>query len=536
MSQNITYRFADSTAIEPLVNNWAVWADLMSPAPFSLHMTHYQMKTLSSYIANPDIHVKACKNPKFLGGPFVDIPKERAGEVKELLSNTERNLSDNITFAKSLGKFHDYLDKEAKGQSLDPYYEKLPESLRGYVELVYDYYNHPIVRFSESLLYKSPYYKPEIQSLRMFMQKRDDSRSFFLSTPRLQTPDQLDWAIPFNSTDLDELFKIDANPKPFGFIAELLGLNPDSAEILSPMLSTEPLPAPEKWDSSQVRIRYFGHACVLIEFNGVSILTDPWVGIMPEEKGIDRLSYKDLPEHIDYVLITHGHHDHFSLETLLRLRHKIGCLVVPHASGVFYADPSLKLVAQQAGFKHVMEIDSLESIKLPDGEIIAVPFLGEHADLAHAKTGYVVRAGREQILFAADSNCLDPHLYHHLRKILGPIDTVFLGMECVGAPLSWLYGALLPIKLQHSHDKSRRTKGCDSTAALNLLEAVGGKRVYIYAMGNEPWLQYGMGLGPADDSPQIKEAKKVLLKATENGFVEAGRPYGKFELTLGGNA
>jgi hypothetical protein len=119
MSQNITYRFADSTAIEPLVNNWAVWADLMSPAPFSLHMTHYQMKTLSSYIANPDIHVKACKNPKFLGGPFVDIAKERAGEVKELLTNTERNLSDNINFAKSLGEFHDYLDKEAKGQSLE---------------------------------------------------------------------------------------------------------------------------------------------------------------------------------------------------------------------------------------------------------------------------------------------------------------------------------------------------------------------------------------------------------------------------------
>jgi L-ascorbate metabolism protein UlaG (beta-lactamase superfamily) len=253
---------------------------------------------------------------------------------------------------------------------------------------------------------------------------------------------------------------------------------------------------------------------------------------MPRDGGMARVTYQDLPARIDFALITHAHHDHFVPETLLRLRHRIECLVVPKTFGMFYTDPSLKLLSRKLGFKNVVDLDSLESIKLPGGEIIAVPFLGEHADLGHGKTAYVIRAEKECILFAADSNCLDKRLYEHLRKYLGNIETVFLGMECVGAPLSWLYGALLPSKLQHTQDKNRRTKGSDSKAALDLLEAVGGKRVYIYAMGNEPWYQYSMGLGLSENSVQIKESEKVLLRAREKGFLEAQRPFGMFEIHL----
>src|SRR5262249_41244494 len=155
-----------------------------------------------------------------------------------------------------------------------------------------------------------------------------------------------------------------------------------------------------------------------------------------------------------------------------------------------------------------VEMDSMESLEFPDGEIVAAPFLGEHADLAHGKSAYVIRAGKERILFAADSNCLDAHLYSRLRTCLGAVEPVFVGMECVGAPLSWLYGSLLPHRVQHGYDNSRRTKGSNAEAALAMVEAVGGKRVYIYAMGAEPWFQFGMGLGLSEDSIQIKEANK----------------------------
>jgi L-ascorbate metabolism protein UlaG (beta-lactamase superfamily) len=535
MTQKEMYRLADSVAVEPLVNRWVAWSDTVSPVPFSMHLGNYQLKTLKSYLANPDIHAKACRNPKLFGGPYVDIPVERAGEVQALLEETEKGLGDNVRLAQAVTDFYELLVREAKGQSLDPYYERLPDMLHGYVELIYDYYNHPIVRFIESLLYESPFYKKELQSLSIFRQESDDARSFFLSTPRLPAEGQLDWAVPFESPEVDEFFKLAAEPQPLGRIREILNLRAEDEARLLPLLTNEAAPPAARWEGAGARVRYFGHACVLVEWNGVSILTDPWVGVRSRQEGLERLSYEYLPEKIDFALITHNHHDHFVLETLLRLRHKIECLVVPRSFGMFYADTSLKLMAKRLGFRNVVEVESLDSIKLPDGEIIAVPFLGEHADLGHAKTGYIVRAGKEQILFAADSNCLDKRMYEHVRKVVGPVGTTFLGMECVGAPLSWLYGALMPSRLQHGHDKSRRTKGSDSAAALNLLQTMGSNRVCIYALGNEPWLQYSMGLGLSEESKQIKEANLTLSAARELGFSLAERPFGKYEFSLGAN-
>jgi hypothetical protein len=92
-----------------------------------------------------------------------------------------------------------------------------------------------------------------------------------------------------------------------------------------------------------------------------------------------------------------------------------------------------------------------------------------------------------------------------------------------------MYGTFLPSKLQRDYDQSRRTKGCDARAALDLLEAVGSKRVYIYAMGREPWLQYSMGLGLSEDSVQVRESNVVLASARERGFVEAQRPFIRYE-------
>ncbi|HEX5736375.1 MAG TPA: MBL fold metallo-hydrolase [Blastocatellia bacterium] len=529
MTHKGEYRLADSTAAEPLINSFAVWSDTISPAPYSLHLLHYQIKTLSSYIANPEIHIKAVQNPKFIGGPFIDVPASRANEVKEILDRTEKDQKDNVEFAKAITEFYEYLAKEAKGQSLEPYYEKIPDPLRGYVELLYDYYSHPIVRLMESLLYESPYYKKELQSVRLFHQPGDNFRRPFVSTPRLQESDQIDWAVPFDSPDIDELFKVDVTPRPLGYLSELLGLDAEGQERLLPLLSQDPNPPAEKWLGPGVRVRYFGHACVLVEWNGISVLSDPWLGVLSDKRDVERFSYKDLPEKIDFVIITHGHHDHFVPESLLRLRHRIECLVVPRTFGMFYADTSLKLMAKKLGFKNVIEPEVLESIKLPDGEIIAIPFFGEHSDLAHGKSGYIIRAGKEKIMLAADSNCLDKKIYEHVRKAVGPIETVFLGMECVGAPLSWLYGALMPSKLPRNYDMTRRTKGCDSKAAHDLLEAIGGKRVYIYAMGCEPWYQYSMGLGLSEDSTQLKEASRVVAQAREEGFIDAQRPFGKFE-------
>ncbi len=528
------YRLADAAAVEPLINSWSVWSDLIAPVTHSYHVANYQIKTLQSYLQKPEIHLKASQNPKLVGGPWVDVPEARASEVKALLDSTLRNEQDNLEFAKAATDFQVMLSKEAKGQCIEPFYAQTPEPLKGYVELLYDYFNHPIVRFIEPLLYRSPYYKKSLQSMRLFRQPNDHHRRFFLSTPRLVDADQIDWQVPFDDPRIDQLFDLDREPQPLARIREILGLGAEEDAKLLPLLSDEPLALRPVWNGPGVQIRYFGHACVLIEFNGVSVMIDPWLAPLSDERQVERFSFRDLPERIDYAMISHGHHDHFVMETLLRLRNRLGTLVVPRAYGMFYADNSLRQAAQACGFKNVIEVDALDAVPFPggvDGEIIPIPFFGEHADLGHGKSGYVVRAGDRKILLAADSNCLDPKVYENVRAAIGTVDTIFMGMECVGAPLSWLYGALMPVKLDRNHDQTRRTQACNSARGKDMVKALGAERVYNYAMGCEPWLEYCMGLGNTEVSPQVRESDRFIADVRPH-LLDAARLYGKFETSL----
>jgi hypothetical protein len=162
-----------------------------------------------------------------------------------------------------------------------------------------------------------------LQTLKHFQVQRDNERPFFLSTPRLPEPGHIDWHVPFDDARVDEFFQLDRRPQTLGRIRELLGLGPADDERLLPLLSSEPKPLRGKWRDEQVRIHYCGHACALVEWSGVSILTDPYIPVTPVAGGLSRLSYQDLPEKIDYALVTHNHQDHFALETLLRLRDRI---------------------------------------------------------------------------------------------------------------------------------------------------------------------------------------------------------------------
>lgn len=532
MNKDEKFYLKSTTAVEPLVNRFVAWSHVVSPVPFSMHLKNYQLEVLNSYLENPEIHWRACKDPKMRSGPLVDIPPEKAAEVEKFKNETERRLEQNLRLVNRLNSFQKQLIEEASGESLDSFYEKLPVELRGYVELLYDYYHRPLVRFIEPMTYESPYYHEDLQSIRLFTQKYDDGRAFFMSTPRLSDAGQIELDIPLSSSKIDELMQLDRKPQNFAYIREMLGVSVAQEQLLRSFFDTAEVKPVETWNEKSVRVRYFGHACILIEWKGVSILTDPCLGVLPQNMGLERFSYDNLPEKIDFALITHGHHDHFSLETLLRLRNRIGTLVVPKANGVYYGDISLKTLARKLNFKNVVELDALESIPIDDGEIIGIPFLGEHADLPHGKSAFLVRCGKEQMLFAADSDCLDKQIYTNLRKTCGQIQSVFIGMECVGAPLTWSCGSFLPEKPAHHIEQSRRYKGCDSVRAEQILEAVGAERLYIYAMGREPWLEFWLGLALTEDSTQVVEAKKLLQKAAEKGISDAKLLFGREEIHL----
>jgi L-ascorbate metabolism protein UlaG (beta-lactamase superfamily) len=367
-------------------------------------------------------------------------------------------------------------------------------------------------------LYKSRYYNPEKQSILLSLIDQDD-RAFALSTPRLAGDKSLQLRIPFANEAIDELFKMKQVPQTLSYIAERLRLIPEHEELFRTFLTDEQPSEPQNYSGEGVRVRYFGHACILLETRDVSILMDPALSYR-YENGIERYTYEDLPETIDYVLITHSHQDHVMFETLLQLRHKIKNIIVPRAHGGNLEDPSTKRVLDNIGFKNVIEIDEMETIGIPGGSITGLPFFGEHCDLnIGTKAAHLISLKDKTFLLAADSNNIEPELYRHLFGLVGEIDILFLGMECDGAPMSWLYGPLLTKPLDRKMDQSRRFSGSNYEKGMQIVDCFNCDEVYVYALGQEPWLTYALSLKYTEESNPIIDSNKLIADCHSRGII-----------------
>jgi L-ascorbate metabolism protein UlaG (beta-lactamase superfamily) len=522
--------FRQDVIVEPLYDQWYAWSYLIAPATAAMCIANSHLKKMQSFVTAPQMHVAALKNPAMLGGPFIDYDPSRADEIKVLAERTAREHAHMLKFAAAIQELDKLLANEAAGLSLEPLYAKVPEVLKGYVELLYDLNNQPSMRFIEALLYRTEYYNAAAQSIDLSI-ANGNSRSFVFSTPRLHREGHLRLNLPFNVEGFDELFKMKYVPQPFNYIKELLHIRNEDDEVFRSFF-TEEVPAPPVgYTGDDVRIRYFGHACVLIESRETSILCDPVIGYK-QDIGRDYYTYTDLPDSIDYVLITHNHQDHCMFETLLQLRHRIKHVIVPKNNGGSLADPSLKLVLQNIGFKNVVEIDELETIEVEGGGITGVPFFGEHGDMnVRSKIAYLINLKGRKVMCAADSNNIEPKLYEHLRRLVEKIDVLFVGMECDGAPLTWLYGPLLTRPVARKMEQSRRLNGSDYERAIDIGKNLNPQQVYVYAMGQEPWLKYLTSIQYTDESRPIVESNKLVAACKEKG-IESERLYCQKELVL----
>lgn len=513
---------------EPLIWKWYAWSYLISPVTAACNIVERHLKIMNSYIQAPEIHAQAVKNPKLAGGPFIDLDNKYVEEIKQLIEVTKRDCSSLIKLATSLKECDRMLQTEAKGDSLEDLYKQIPNNLKGLIELIYDLNNHPSIRIIEELFYHK-YYTHTYQSISLSLVE-NDFRPFILSTPRLKREAEVLCNVPFSDTRLDRLFSMRFTPGSCEEIENLLEIPPED-KILFRSFFTESSPDLDinrNYTGESLRVRYFGHACVLLETKDVSILIDPVISYQ-FSTSLPRFTYNDLPDKIDYVVLTHNHQDHVLLETLLQLRYKIKNIVFPSNQKGALADPSLKLILKRLGFSSLISLDDLEKLPIPHGEIIGIPFLGEHSDLnIQTKLAYFINLKNRKFLFAADSNNIDSNLYKYIFDYIGEIDTLFIGMECDGAPLSWLYGPLLTTPLNRSFDKTRSLSGSNFEKAWPIVEKSGCKRAYIYAMGQEPWLNYIMTLKYSEDSIQIMEARR-LLEACKNKGIESELLYTKKE-------
>lgn len=153
------------------------------------------------------------------------------------------------------------------------------------------------------------------------------------------------------------------------------------------------------------------HACVLLNFNGRWILTDPWfsqkTGYNPGEPlGI---ALQDLPK-LTCVIASHAHYDHYDIDTFKAYPDKNVTFVVKRGMG----EQAIK-----AGFLNVIELDPWQTTTVDSILITALP-----AKHAVPENTYMLQADDFTVFFGADS-LLIPE-FHEIAQKFPAIDVAFL--------------------------------------------------------------------------------------------------------------
>jgi L-ascorbate metabolism protein UlaG (beta-lactamase superfamily) len=161
------------------------------------------------------------------------------------------------------------------------------------------------------------------------------------------------------------------------------------------------------------RISYVGHATVLMELDGIRVVTDPVL----RRRVLHLRRHGDVTaeafRHVDAVLISHAHWDHLDLRSLAQLGKRLR-LVVPRGVG---------RLLRRRQFTDVVELDAGELVEIGGLEVTATPAehdggrgpLGARAPAL----GYVI-AGSKRIYFAGDTD-----LFAEMAK-LPPLDLALL--------------------------------------------------------------------------------------------------------------
>jgi L-ascorbate metabolism protein UlaG (beta-lactamase superfamily) len=100
-------------------------------------------------------------------------------------------------------------------------------------------------------------------------------------------------------------------------------------------IAVTPTRPPARVAGRAMRVTWIGHSTVLVQTEGLNILTDPvwsdvagpWNLIGPRRSRAPGVRFEDLPR-IDLVLLSHNHYDHMDLPTLEELWHRDRPLIV----------------------------------------------------------------------------------------------------------------------------------------------------------------------------------------------------------------
>jgi L-ascorbate metabolism protein UlaG (beta-lactamase superfamily) len=199
----------------------------------------------------------------------------------------------------------------------------------------------------------------------------------------------------------------------------------------APLPSLDPRPAWSRPIDTGLRATWLGHSTVLLEIDGVRVLTDPVWGERPSPIGFVGpkrfqpvpIAISALPE-IDAVIISHDHYDHLDYPTIREL----AATDIPFITSLGIG---AHLEAWGIPSRRIFELDWWESWVHPRKglTLTAAPsqhFSGRGPGKRNTTlwSSFVARGSRHAVFFSGDTGLTTQ--YVEIRSKLGPFDLIML--------------------------------------------------------------------------------------------------------------
>jgi L-ascorbate metabolism protein UlaG (beta-lactamase superfamily) len=198
-----------------------------------------------------------------------------------------------------------------------------------------------------------------------------------------------------------------------------------------PLPSMDPFASWSRKPRTGLRATWLGHSTVLIEIDGLRVLTDPvwglraspsqWAG--PKRFQPVPVPVRSLP-HLDAVVISHDHYDHLDYRTILALAKRDVPFVTSLGVGAH-------LAAWGVPAERIIELDWWESYALPKGDLTVTAAPSQHFSGRGLRgrnstlwSSMVLRSQRHAVFFSGDTGLTAQ--YATILERLGPFDLVML--------------------------------------------------------------------------------------------------------------
>ena len=180
-----------------------------------------------------------------------------------------------------------------------------------------------------------------------------------------------------------------------------------------------------------LRATWLGHSTVLIEIDGLRVLTDPvwglraspsqWAG--PKRFQPVPVAIRSLPP-LDAVVISHDHYDHLDYTSIRALAQRDVPFVTSLGVGAH-------LEAWGVPAQRIIDLDWWESYQLPKADVTVTAAPSQHFSGRGLRSrnstlwsSMVIRSRRHAVFFSGDTGLTTE--YTAIRKRLGPFDLVML--------------------------------------------------------------------------------------------------------------